>query len=528
MAVEEAMPPEFEVAVIGAGPGGIAAGVKLRKAGIDNFVILERADDVGGSWHENHYPGIGVDIPAIAYQYSFARNARWSRFFPLGAEVKAYHAEVARRFGLYSHVRFHTNVAREEWDDAGNYWKLHTEHGSVVTARFVISAVGAFVRPKDDAGIPGQQSFEGKIQRPADWDDEYDLTGKRVGVIGTGASAVQIIPAIAPEVARLEVFQRTPVWSVPKPDFQVPAAVQRLLGIPGLQAGLHGSALVLVDLVLRGVVKAPTGLVRPAMDRFDAACIACYRKYLDRVVKDPVTRAGLTPDFGVLAKRPTMSNSYLKAYNRDNVALVTDPIDAITTTGIRTRDGNLHEFDVIVLATGYEVFSDPETYRPGTVVGRNGFDLARFYNEEGLQAYQSVSVPRLPNRWTLCGPYSWTGSGWHAFVEMTADHAVRAITEAGTRQATVVEVRKEAADAYHRAIYRQGESLRYYLTELNGHVPTYYRNSHGDTTYVRPSGFFEARRGNRKFPLDDYRYETPQSTSTGGGVRRAADSRAGA
>ncbi|MFI6866741.1 flavin-containing monooxygenase [Nocardia sp. NPDC050406] len=501
-------PPQYEVAVIGAGPGGIAAGVKLRQAGIEDFVILERSDEVGGSWHENHYPGLGVDIPAVAYQYSFARNAKWSRVFPLGAEVKAYHMEVARRFDLYRNVRFDTNVEREVWDDEGGYWKLHTGEGPVVTARFLISAVGAFVRPKAEVGIPGVDSFAGKVQRPTDWDHDYDMAGKRVGIIGTGASAVQIIPSIAPHVGTLTVFQRTPVWSIPKPDFRIPPTAQKVLAVPGVQAALHGGALLVIDSVLRGVVKGPNRTVHTVMDQFDAVCIAAYRRYVSRVVQDPATRERLTPNFGLFAKRPTMSNGYLKAYNRDNVSLVTDSIETITPTGVRTRDGVEHEFDVLILATGYEVFSDPETYRPGTVVGRNGFDLAKFYNEEGLQAYESVSVHGLPNRWTLCGPYSWTGSGWHAFVEMTSDHAVRAITETRGRGAAICEIRKEAADAYHRRIYHQGETLRYYLADLNGHVPTYYRNSQGDTTYVRPSGFFEARRGNRKFPLDDYLYTT--------------------
>ena len=497
--------PQFEVAVIGAGPGGIAAGVKLRTAGIDDFVILERADDVGGSWHENHYPGLGVDIPTIAYQYSFARNANWERFFAKGAEVKQYHVDVARKYGLYDRIRFDTDIEREEWDDAGCFWKLHAADGSVVTARFLISAVGAFVRPKEDVGIAGAKSFKGKVQRPTDWDHDYDMTGRAVGIIGTGASAVQIIPAIAPEVGHLTVFQRTPVWSIPKPDFRVPAAMKKLLAIPGVQATIHGGVLVVVDLILRGALRTS----HSTLDRADALCIRGYRRFVARTVHDPETSAKLTPNFGLLAKRPTMSNGYLQAYNRANVSLVTDPIEKITPTGVRTRDGMLHKLDVLILATGYEVFSDPETYRPGTVVGRGGFDLAKFYNEEGLQAYESVSVPGLPNRWTLCGPYSWTGSGWHAFVEMTADHAIRAITETRRRGAQVCEVRREAADAYHRATYQRAELLRYYLADLNGHVPTYYRNSQGDTTYIRPSGFFEASRGNRKFPLDDYRYEIP-------------------
>ena len=499
--------PQYEVAVIGAGPAGIAAGAKLRKAGIDEFVILERSDDVGGSWHENHYPGLGVDVPAIAYQYSFARNAKWSRFFPRGAEVKQYHVDVARRFGLYPRIRFGSNVEREQWHDAGRYWTLHLDDGSTITARFLISAVGAFVRPKEDVGIPGAKTFKGTVLRPSSWDDEYDLAGKSVGIIGTGASAVQIVPTIAPDVAQLTVFQRTPVWSIPKPDFTVPRPVQRAFAIPGVQPALHGVVLVAMDLLFRSIVAPPPRLVNPTLSKFDAVSIAAYKRFVRRVVSDPDTAAKLSPNFGVLAKRPTMSSGYLKAYNRDNVTLITDPIEKITPTGVKTRAGVLHKLDALILATGYEVFSDPETYRPGTILGRDGFDLAKFYNEDGLQAYESVSVHGLPNRWTLCGPYSWTGSGWHSFVEMTADHAIRAITETRRRGAEVCEIRKDVAEAYHAKTYERGASLRYYLADLNGHVPTYYRNSQGDTTYLRPAGFFEASRGNRKFPLDDYRYE---------------------
>jgi cation diffusion facilitator CzcD-associated flavoprotein CzcO len=499
--------PDFEVAIIGAGPGGIAAAVKVARAGIDDFVIIERADDIGGSWHENHYPGLSVDVPAIAYQYSFARNPNWSRVFPRGAEVKRYHVDVAKRFDLYPRVRFNTEVVREQWDDAAAMWVLHTRTGELITARFLISAIGAFIRPKADPGIPGWRAFEGKIQRPASWDHDYELGGKRVAVIGTGASAVQIIPAIVPKAAGLTVFQRTPVWALPKPDYRISKSLQRMLAIRGVQPALHGVALVAVDLVLRAVSGLPQPVIRPVLAGFDQTAIAVYRRYLNLVVADPDTVAALAPNFGIAAKRPTLSNHYLQAYNRHNVELVTTPISEITAHGIRTRDGRNHDFDAIVLATGYEVCSDPETYRPGTVLGRDNFDLADYYRKHGLQAYQSVAVPGLPNRWTLVGPYSWTGSGWHAFVEMTADHAVRAITEARRRRATRVEVRQEVHDRYHDLIVKRSRALRYYFNDLNGHVPTYYLNSQGDSTYIRPTGFFAASRANRQFSFDDYQYQ---------------------
>ncbi|MFI6866004.1 flavin-containing monooxygenase [Nocardia sp. NPDC050406] len=497
------------MAVIGAGPGGIAAGVKLTKAGVADFVILERADEVGGSWHENHYPGLEVDIPSIAYQYSFARNSRWSRLFAPGAEVKRYHIEVARRFGLYPHIRFNTTVVSEEWDEANHRWNLHLAGGGVLTARFVVSAVGAFISPRQDPGIPGLAEYRGKIQRPSEWDDDYDLTGKRVGIIGTGASSVQITPSIAARVDSLSVFQRTPVWCIPKPNPKIPDAVQALLRTPGLQAAVHGAVLVAVDGVLRTLSNAPLGLVRPTMRTLDAAAILGYRGLLRLMVEDPETRAALTPNYGPIAKRPTANTGYLLSFNRDNVELVTSPIECFTAQGIRTADGRERVFDMIVLATGYHVFSDPETYTPGMVVGRDGLDLGKYFAEHGLQMYESVALPSLPNRWTLVGPYSWSGSGWHAFVEMTADHAVRAIGEARRRGATFVAVRQDAHDAFHRRIYEHGAAIRWYLAELNAHVPTYYRNSQGDSTYIRPTGFFQARRGHRRFPFSDYEFAGP-------------------
>ncbi|NNH70927.1 NAD(P)/FAD-dependent oxidoreductase [Nocardia uniformis] len=515
--------PDHEIAIIGGGPGGIAAAAKLTEAGLTDFVIIDRAADFGGSWHENTYPGLGVDVPAITYQYSFARNPDWSRVFPKGAEVKKYHVEVAKRFGLYEHARFDTDIVTEHWDESASLWRLATATGDEITARYVISAVGAFVNPKLDPGIPGLADFRGKIQRAPSWDHGYDHTGKRVAIIGTGASSVQITPTIAPEVAALSVFQRTPVWVLPKPDFRIPAPARRVLRTPGLQAAVNGVALMGMDVVLRVLSGAPPSTVEPVLRQMDQVSLKFIRRYLKWVVKDPVTRAALTPDFGPIAKRPTFSNAYLRAYNRANVDLITAPIETFTADGIRTRDGVEHTFDMIVLATGYEVFSDPETYREGMVTGREGFDLGKFYTENGLQAYEGVAIPKLPNRWMLVGPYCWTGSGWHAFVEMTADHAVRAIREAHRRKAVRMEVRQDVHDAYHGEVITRSAALRYYFTDLNKHVATYYRNSQGDSTYLRPSGFFAARRAHRTFPFTDYTFETAATASP---ARAATNGRA--
>lgn len=501
--------PDHEVVVIGAGPGGIAVAVLLQRAGIDDFVLLERADDVGGSGRDNRYPGIGVDIPSIAYQYSFARNPRWSRIFAKGAEVQAYHRDVADRFGVTERVRFGAEVVRETWDEARSHWRLTLADGGEVTARFVVTAVGAFLRAKADPGIPGVADFAGTVQRPDAWAAHVDLRGKRVAIVGTGASAVQIVPSIAAEVARLDVFQRTPVWCLPKPDAPVPRAVQRALAVPGVAAGLHGVGLLAIEALTRFIVSTPPVLARPVLRGFDRTARAGFRAYLRRVVRDPATAAALEPTFGPLAKRPTLSNAYLPVFNRDNVALHTSAIERITPRGVRTVDGAEHDVDVLILATGYELFSDPESYRAGAVVGRDGFDLSAFYARQGLQAYESVSLPGLPNRWTIVGPYSWTGTGWHALVELAAAHAVRAITAARERGATAVEVRPGAHAAYHRDVVRRGRNLNYYFRQLNGGVRTYYVNSHGDVPYIRPSTVFEARWRSRRYPLDDYAFTTP-------------------
>ncbi|MET9489768.1 NAD(P)/FAD-dependent oxidoreductase [Nocardia sp. NPDC006630] len=498
--------PDHEIVVIGAGPGGIAAGALLKRAGIEEFTILERAGEVGGSWRDNSYPGISVDVPALIYQYSFARKADWPTAFPTGAEVQAYHQDVARRYGLYRHLRFHTEIVREVWDETHRRWALHTADNQVITARFVISAVGAFLRPRVD-GIAGLDDFAGTVQRPAAWDHAHDMAGKRVAVVGTGASSVQITPAIAPEVGHLDVYQRTPVWCINKPNYPVPQWFQTALRVPGVAAALRGMMLLGLEPIARLATIMPLAVAIPLMAAFDAFTKRIYRKYVRRIIDDPEKAAALTPDYGPMAKRLTLSTGYLAAFNRDNVCLVTDDIERFTEQGIRTSDGTEHQYDVIVLATGYEMYTDPESYAEGAVIGRDGFDLGTFFRANGLQSYEGVALPGLPNRWMLVGPYSMADIGWHGLVETTASHAIRAIAEARRRRASVIEVSEEAHTAHHAEIRKRGQVLRHYIGTQNKGTHTYYLNSHGDTPYFRPAGALETRWRGRHFPFTDYHFD---------------------
>ncbi|MBL1078100.1 NAD(P)/FAD-dependent oxidoreductase [Nocardia sp. 2] len=500
--------PDHEVVVIGAGPGGIAAGAKLKKAGITDFVILDRSDAPGGTWQHYTYPGISVDTPVLFYQYTFEPDPNWPRLFPSGAELQAYHLRVARKYGLDAHFRVNTEVVREVWDDREHCWRLHLADGTVLTARFVISGIGAFVTPKD-APLPGLDTFEGFIQRPGRWDNSFDHRGKKVAIVGTGASAVQIIAAIAPEVQRLTVFQRTPPWCLPRPNVLL-WPIRPLLYVPGLVTMVRRGALSVLDIASRRIMHwQPSDQVTvPAMQRFDRGARILYRAYLFAMVRNRQARRGLMPSYGPLTKRPTANSRFLPSFNRDNVELVTEAVDHFTERGVVSASGREVEADMVIMATGHEMYSEPMDYRIGQIVGRDGFDLAAFWREHGMQAYDSCSVPGVPNRFMLSGPYSWYAIDWHEIVERGADHAVHAITLATQRKATMMEVRKDVHDAFHAEQYRAVSKVLPYFNTVNKHVNTYYRNSHGDFPFPLLGGVFNAEHRARNFPADVYEYST--------------------
>lgn len=498
--------PDHEVIVIGAGIGGICAGVRLKQAGIDDFVIVDRSDGPGGTWRQNVYPGVAVDIPSLTYQYSFAPNPNWSRVFAPGAEVLAYLESVVERYDLTSHCRFGVNIQSERWDDDAQSWVLQTADGSHLTARFVISAIGPFLNPKPDPGIVGVADFAGTVAAPADWRPEYDLRDKRVAVIGTGATGVQLAGHVAPEVDSMVVFQRTPVYCVPKPDFVVPSWLQRILALPGVFTTSRRITLAAIDVGLLFLAYTPGVLMRPAMRAFDRVVRRLYSAYLRRVVDDPATACALLPAHGLFGNRPTLNSTFPRAFNRSGVDLETTPIDRVVSEGVRTVDGQIHRVDYLVVATGFELFSEPSSYPKGRVVGRAGVDLGEYFTANGMRAYDSTAVPGFPNRWIVVGPYSWTGTGWHELVEVAVDHAVRAISIARRRSAGDMEVTPAAEERFHRRMLRRGRNLKYYFTELNRGVNSYWVNSDNDIPILRASTYSAAKRSANHFPEADYTY----------------------
>ncbi|MGI5163663.1 flavin-containing monooxygenase [Spirillospora sp. CA-253888] len=490
--------PHHEVVVVGAGFSGLGIAIELKRHGFDDFAIVDRRPDIGGVWLVNTYPGIAVDIPSASYSFSFEPNPDWSRVFAPGDELKRYADRVADKYGLRRHLRLNTRVERADWDEDGHRWRLATSAGEI-TARFLVTANGVLHQPKRP-DIPGLDDFAGKVVHTAEWDPGHDLAGRRVGLIGTGASALQVIPKIARRVEHLYVYQRTPIWVAPKADFRIPKPVRTLFRrVPATQRAVRACTNAVVELFL------VTGVTQHRRYPFvvkglEALCLA----HLRRQVPEPELRAKLTPRYGFGCKRPSMSSTYFPAFRRPNVDLVTAGIERITPTGIRTADGAEHTFDTLVLGTGFKVI-DPENLPPYPIAGVDGADLGAFWTRHRYQAYEGTSVPLAPNLWMLMGPYSFTGFSWFGMIEYQSAHVLRCLTEARRRGATRVQVRQEANDRFFRDMLRRSKGTAFYNNGCGG-ANSYYFAPDGDAPLLRPTSTLQALRRSRRFDLDDYAF----------------------
>ena len=373
---------------------------------------------------------------------------------------------------------------------------MQTDPGGEVTARFLISASGVLTVP-NLPDIDGVDSFGGITMHTARWDHSQDLTGKRVAVIGTGASAVQVIPEIAPIASQLTVFQRTPIWCFPKLDVPLPAWARWAMHIPGGKVVQRLISQAFVELTFP--IPAQYFTVFPLAKRMESAGLG----YLRQQVHDPTVREQLTPRYAVGCKRPGFHNTYLATFNRDDVRLVTEPIDKITPAAVATTDGVNHEVDVLVLATGFKVM-DTDSLPTFAITGSGGTTLSKFWDEHRLQAYEGVSVPAFPNLFSVMGPYGYVGSSYFALIETQTHHIVRCLKRARRKGATRVEVTEGANDRYFAEMMRKRHRQVFWQDSCRL-ANSYYFDKNGDVP-LRPSTTVEAYWRSRRFDLDDYRF----------------------
>ncbi|MBM7520475.1 flavin-containing monooxygenase [Nocardioides nitrophenolicus] len=438
------MPPS--VIVIGAGFGGLAAAHHLRAAGVADVTVLERAADVGGVWRENTYPGAACDVPSVLYSWSFAPKHDWSHRYARQPEILDYIRQHARRSGLADLVRTGAEVTGATWSDADRRWTVRLAGGEELHADVLVSAVGQLSRPSVPA-LPGLESFAGSAFHTATWDHDVDLTGRRVAVVGTGASAIQVVPAIVDRVAGLTVFQRSAPYVVPKPDGAYSPRQQRRFG---RRPRLH-------RLTREGVFHLTEQLNRTldSDGRLAGVLHQAWRLHLRRQVRDPELRARLVPDYPLGCKRLLFSNDWYPALSRPHVDVVDERIEAVEAGGIRTADGVLHPADVLVFGTG---FAATEFLAPMEIRGRAGRRLADAW-QGGARAHLGITVPAFPGLFVLYGPNTnLGGSSIIGMLEAQARYVAEAVTSLGG--AGPIEVRADRAAAYDEEMQRRlGESV---------------------------------------------------------------------
>jgi len=469
------MKPDFETAIIGAGFGGIIAALRLLESGRKSFIIFERASEIGGTWRDNTYPGCACDIPSNLYSIQSEPNPDWSRRYSPQPEILAYLKNVVLKHQLNPYIRFDSDIVKFEYISEYGFWELTDQLGRRTTARLVITALGPFQSPKIPE-LPGLGNFVGSVLHSARWDHRVDLKGKRVAVVGTGASAIQIVPAVAPEVAQLTVFQRTPAWVSDRFDHEIPSLYKGAFHrFPILQRVVRSSWYRFLEF--RG------GLFFGNKAKYRLFEKLCLKK-LKREVADPEVRRRLTPDYAMGCKRMLVSDDYFPAFNRPNVLLETQSIAQITPTGIATKAGVERAFDVIIFATGFEVVD----FDRMKLFGLNGRELYSEWKQTGITAYKGTVVSGFPNFCTLLGPNS--GFGHNSVLlamEAQMNYVLQYLAYLEQQpENTGLDLKAEAQRSYNEALQRKFKGTvwasgckSWYLDE-QGNNPVIYPGLMGD------------------------------------------------
>ena len=427
------------IAVVGAGFGGVGAAVMLRRAGYADVTVFERADGIGGVWHDNTYPGAACDVPSHLYEFSFAPNPRWSRRFAAQAEIQAYLEDVARRYGVLDRIRTRTEVERATWDGERGRWILETTAGRD-EADVVITACGQLSVPKVPP-IEGLERFGGPAFHTARWRHDVELAGKRVAVVGTGCSAIQVVPAIQPVVEHVDVYQRSPGWTIPKGDFAYRERTKRLFErFPLLQRLDRAAIFAFMELGALALTSR-RWLGRPFR--------AIGRREINKAIKDPELRRKVTPADEMGCKRIMLTDAWYPTLTKPNVHVVTERIAEVAPGGIRTENGTERPADVLILATGFETHG---FVTPMEVAGEGGRALSEEWSGVA-RAYLGVSVPGFPNLFLLYGPNTNGGTGSVIYViEAAMNHVIAALDELARADARRIEVSRRAAEDFDREL----------------------------------------------------------------------------
>ncbi|MFD0691653.1 flavin-containing monooxygenase [Actinomadura fibrosa] len=468
------------VVIIGSGFGGIGMAIRLRQAGIEDVVVLEKADGLGGTWRDNTYPGAACDVPSHLYSFSFERKTDWTRRFPPQREILDYLWHCARKYGVLDKVRFGTEVTEARFDEDAALWRVSTAGGEL-EARVLVSACGQLNRPELPP-IEGVGSFAGTSFHSARWDHGAELAGKRIAVVGTGASAIQIVPEIAKEAAELRLFQRSAPYVIDKPDREYRTWEQAVLRrVPVLYTLSRARIYALYESRALGFVKYP---------KLMGALEKRFRETLDEGVPDPALRAALVPDYRMGCKRILISSDYYPALTRPNVELVTAPIERVTPSGIRTADGREHPADVIVYATG---FSTSGFLAPMKVVGRGGWELNEAWRD-GAEAHLGITVSGFPNLFLLYGPY--TNLGHNSIIYMLESqfrYVLGCVDALRRHRLDWIDVRPDVQDAFTREMQ---DRLRSTVWEAG--CKSWYMNESGKVVNNWPGFTFAYRRATRR------------------------------
>ena len=479
---------QFPIAIIGAGFSGLGMAIHLKKAGILSFTIFERAGEIGGTWRDNTYPGAACDVPSPVYSYSFEQNPDWSSKFAGSREIQDYLLRCVDRYRLRPHLRLNTSITDARFDEERGVWVLTTDQGDTVTARAVVSGMGGLTEPSYP-DIKGIGDFAGKIIHTARWDHDYDLAGKKVGVIGTGASAIQVIPAIAPEVGKLSVFQRTPAWVLPKGASAIDQASKDRYRRSPLRLRLRRAFFYWFSELMGPMIMLDSPRLSRIAERVS-------EKHLEDSVADPVLREKLRPDFQFGCKRILVSDDYWSTLERENVELFTGGIEEIRPGGVVTTDGREHALDALVLATGFEVgFSKS----PFPVTGRGGRSLDDMWSE-GATAYKGMTVSGVPNWFILMGPN--TGPGHTSvlvYTEAQMGYILQALKMMIGDDVKTLAVRKAVQDRYNEGLQRRMKH-----TVWSSGCNSWYLTDDGKNHTLYPGFASEYRARVRKFRARDY------------------------